>query len=283
VKHWGYGAAAYLFDYLDPVLRKKVVKEFKTSFEELKKFPQIDKKVADPFDFKKLLRKDTKKLPKRLVKQLKKFTKFFDEAVYNVSANLPQIQAAVRKWKWPLTPGDPTIYNRFLMKFDMNYDGRLNPREFILASLWYNKSSVGSPLCKNCYFEIGKVIDAIFLFIDCNNDGLLSAEELWNNLPLLKRNSEQTNIYQFGLDENIRTSAVNDFILKNWKIKEGFLTRTEFRVGILLGFWDRQAGLTKVLEKDERTLKKLRWHENNMIDTALYGFYKKKMAAGLIK
>ena len=165
----------------------------------------------------------------------------------------------------------------------MNYDGRLNPREFILASLWHNKQTVGSSLCDNCYFEVGKTLDAIFLYLDCDNDGLLSAEEIWGNLPNIKRDSEKWNMFAFGNAESIRTAAVNDFILKNSNIKEGFISRTEFRVGLLLGFWDRQTETTKIVHDESRTLKNLRWEEGDMIDIALYNYYRKKMMSGQIK
>jgi len=98
----------------------------------------------------------------------------------------------------------------------MNYDGRLNPREFILGSLHNNIQTVGSPLCDHCFFDISKNIDAIFLYLDCNNDGLLTAEEIWTNLPKMKRNTEKYNIFSFGNDENIRTAAINDFVLKKY-------------------------------------------------------------------
>lgn len=283
VKQWGYGPAAYFFDFIDPILRDPVVKEFTALYKDLLAFPQADSSIPDPFDFKKVIQKNSKNLTKQQIKQIKLFTKNFDPSVYNVSANLPQIQAAIKKWKWNVNPGDPTVFRRFIMNYDMNFDGRLNPREFILASVYNNQQTIGSPICDHCYFEIGKTFDAIFLYLDCDNDGLLSAEEIWRNLPSIKRNTEKWNMYAFGNDESIRTASINDFILKNSKTKDGFITRNEFRVGLLLGFWDRQTEKTKILTDDSRTLKNLRWEEGDMIDIALYNHYKKKMAAGLIK
>jgi len=113
-----------------------------------------------------------------------------------------------------------------------------------------------------------------------DNDGLLSAEEMWKNLAGMKRNTEKWNIFSFGNDENIRTAAVNDFILKNMKIKNGKLTRKEFRTGILLGIWDRQTEKTQIISDDSRNMKNLRWDENDMLDVALYNYYKKKMTKG---
>jgi hypothetical protein len=279
VKQWGYEAAAYFFDFLDPVLRKDVVKEFNAIVKDIKAFPATDKKVADPFDYKKLLAKGKGNLSKKQIKMLKKFTTNYDAKTYDASANLPQIAAALNKWKWQVSTEDPTFFMRFVQKYDMNFDGRLSPREFILSSLDYNRQTVGSSLCTHCYFEQGKTLDALFLYLDCDNNGLLSAEEIWHNIVNIKRDTNKWNMFAFGTNQSIRTSAVNDFILKNSKTKEGYLTRNEFRVGMLLGFWDRQADNIKVFEKDERSLKRLRWKEGDLLDNALYNYYRKKMIA----
>ena len=282
VKQWGYEAGAYFFDFLDPVLKDQVANEFDFIYSALTAFPTVDTSIPDPFDFKKMVAKGGNLTSKKL-KMIKKFTENYDPASYSISANLPQVQAAIVKWKWQINPGDPTYFRRFIQKYDMNYDGRLNPREFILASLWHNKQSVGSPLCDHCYFDVGKTLDAIFLYLDCDNNGLLSSEEIWGNLPKIKRVDQRWNMFAFGNDESIRTAAVNDFILKHGRTKDGFITRPEFRVGILLGFWDRQTETSKVLHDDSRTLKNLRWEEGDMIDIALYSYYKKKMMSGQIK
>jgi len=279
IKQWGYEAAAYLFDYLDPVLRKDIVTEFKAIAKEAKGFPATDSKVPDPFDFKKLLTKGKNNLSKGQVRMLKKFTKNYNPKVYDASVNLPQINAAMIKWKWRIDAEDPTFLMRFITKYDLNYDGRLNPREFLLATLWHNKQAIGSSLCTHCFNKIGKSLDAMFLYLDCDNNGLLSAEEIWTNLPSINRKTNKWNIFAFGNSQSVRTAALNDFILKNHKTKEGFLTKAEFRVGILLGFWDRQADDAQINDKEERTLKKLRWKEGDMIDIALYNYHKKQMIA----
>ena len=90
-------------------------------------------------------------------------------------------------------------------------------------------------------------------------------------------------MFAFGNDETIITASINDFILKNSKTKDGAITRNEFRVGMLLGYWDRQAENTAIHTDDKRNLKNLRWEEGDMIDIALYNHYKKKMVSGLIK
>lgn len=280
VKQWGYGPAAYLFDFLDPVLKQPVIEEFKAMHKDLLALPSEAADFTDPYDFKKLVSQDNSNLSKSMLRRIQLFTKNYDSSVYDVSANIVQLRAAVTKWKWAVNPGDTSFYQRFINKYDMNYDGRLNPREFILGSIYNNPQTVGSSLCERCFFDVGKTIDAIFLYVDCNNDGLLTAEELWKNLSGMKRNTQKWNIFSFGNDQNIRTAAVNDFILKNMKVKNGKLTRNEFRSGILLGIWDRQTEKTEIISDDSRNMKNLRWDENDMLDVALYNYYKKKMTKG---
>jgi EF hand len=280
VLQWGYGQASYFFDYLDPVLRDEVVKQYKGIWELAKTFPNVDSSYPDPFDFKNLITQDNAKLTKKVQQQLKLFTKNFDENIYNLSINAVQVKKAMNTFKWYVDPVNPNYPQKFVMKYDMNFDGRLNPREFILASIWHNKQMIGipPPVCEQCFFEVGKMIDAIFLYLDCDNDGFLSAEEIWKNLPNLNRKTETFNMFAFGVDTSIRTAAINDFILKHTNSKDGYISRREFKIGILLGYWDRQTEKDKILDNDSRTMKNLRWTENNMIDVALYRYYKTKMA-----
>ena len=278
VKKWGYGPISYFFDFLDPVLRDIVTKEFDSLYKDALTFPNEMDGFSDPFDFKRIISQNNSNLSKKMIKKIEIFTKNYDSTIYEMSANTVQIKQALSKWKWALNPGDPSVYQRFVTKYDMNFDGRLNAREIILGSLYQNKQTVGSSLCEHCYFEVSKTLDAMFLYLDCDNDGLLSSEEIWTNLRSFKRDSEKWNIFSFGNDENIRTAAINDFILKNMNIVKGKITRAEFRVGILLGFWDRQTEKTKILTDDSRNMKNLRWEQDDMIDIALYNYSKKKMA-----
>jgi len=268
---------------VDPVLQKLVVDEFSKMYLAAKEFPSSDSAYSDPFDFKKLISQDNAHLSKKVLKQLKLFTNNFDEGVFNSSLNAVQVRQSLMSWKWYMDPVNPDYPQRFVMKYDMNFDGRLNQREFLLASIWHNKQIIGSPapLCENCFFDVIKTIDAIFLYLDCDNDGFVSAEEMWTNLPNLNRKTDMFNMFAFGNDENIRTAALNDFVLKHSKSKDGFISRREFRVGVLLGYWVRQTDVKKgIVEDDSRTLKKLRWSQNNMVDVALYNYFKKKMSVG---
>ena len=283
VKEWGYGPAAYLFDFLDPIYVESVTKEMNMMFKSLKAFPRLDKDYKDPFDFKKLISLDSTLLNRKLLKQLKLFTKNYDPEVYNLSLNTVQVRKAMINWKWTGEKSNPNFAKKFVSRFDMNFDGRLNPRELVLGSIMNNRGIMGTQLCQQCFNNSTKSIDQVFLYLDCNDDGWLSAEEFWNNMNNLNRNTDKNNIFSFGVEDSIRTASINDFIIKNGKIKEGFITKEEFRQGLLLGFWDRQTEKTKILFDDSRTLKSHRWRDDDTVDISLYNYYKKKLDAEMPK
>jgi len=232
-----------------------------------------------------MITQDSSRLPAKVIEQLKRFTQNFDDEIYNLSVNTVQVNKAMQLFKWNTDPANLNSAKEFVTKYDMNFDGRLNYRELILGSIYHNKQLIGmpSPICDLCYFDIGKTLDAIFLYLDCDNDGFLSAEEMWTNLPKMNRSTAEWNIFQFGIDESIRTASINDFILKNSETRDGHLSRREFRIGLLLGFWDRQTEQRRILDDSSKTMRNLRWEEHNMIDVALYNYYKKKERAKLSK
>jgi len=148
-------------------------------------------------------------------------------------------------------------------RYDFDGDGRLNPREFIIMSIIHNKNVLGTT-CKHCYNDIiTKKIDPIFRFLDCNNDGKINSEDMWANFEGLKRapaNSGKYNIYGCTIKgKKYRTGSMNDFIIKNMKSFDGYLTKEEFRAAVLLGYWDRQTDIEKIYPDDTRTFKQLRW------------------------
>ena len=59
---------------------------------------------------------------------------------------------------------------------------------------------------------------------------------------------------------------MSDFVLKNHKAAEGFVNLDEFRMGVLLGFWDRQTDSVKIYKGDEKTLKNKRWLNEGLED-----------------
>ncbi len=278
VKQWGYGPSAYLLDFMDPVFQQALVKNFKTIYSAVQKLNMLDTKdYQDPFDRKKLLQSKIPSFQKMAKNKINK-------AVYEVSANANQINLAFQKFKWFKQPGSNDPAGDFVSKYDMDEDGRLNARELILGLIWNQRTAVITKKrsCINCLENLSKKLDALFVFLDCTNKGYLTAEELWNNLPKLSRGNRKWNVFAIENSDNIRTNAINDFILKNGKAVEGGLTKEEFRNGMLLGFWDRQTAEMGIVEDDSRNLKELRWNENGMNDTVAFLYYKEKLLAEMI-
>jgi hypothetical protein len=54
--------------------------------------------------------------------------------------------------------------------------------------------------------------------------------------------------------------------LKSHQMVEGKLTKVEFRLGILTGYWDRQTDNTKIYLDDAHNMKKLRWAQDGNVD-----------------
>ena len=281
VKKWGYGESAYLFDYLDPVFQKEAITAFQKLYDDLMAMSNADTpEYQDPFDVTKLISADNQYKKNSL--NLKHVSKNYDKSLYNLSVNSVQLREAMKKWDWFIDIGAQDYAINFIMKYDMNGDGRLNPRELVLGTIDHNKNALGSGNCKNCFQKFAQRLDAVFIYLDCDNDGFLSAEELWASLPKINRADSKYNIFGINNSDNIRTSAINDFVLKNGGGKEGSVTKEEFRNGILFGFWDRQTTESAIVVDDSRNLKYLRWTDGGVTDTAAFNHLKEQVLAELI-
>ncbi len=264
VKQWGYGKTAYLFDYLDSVLLEDVIKEFNKVYKDMFAINNADTSdYKDPFDIKKLMGTDEKK-KEYYIKKMEKINQNYEPKIYEVSVNAVQIHTAMPIWKWEIDVGLKDYAVSFIKKFDMNGDGRLNPRELILGTLEHNNHILGSAECTHCMEGVVGKIDAIFQYLDCDNDGKIISEDIYANLPQIKRSTSLFDIFAVGKSEGIRTDAVNDFILKNSKIEKGALNMKEFRKGILYGIWDRQTDYFKIHDGAERSMKNLRWSKEKI-------------------
>ena len=199
--------------------------------------------------------------------------KTFNPDVWKNSLPSTKIHMVVKNWGWENPYGNVNYAKKLTDKYDFNGDGRLSVSEFILWSILANRKIWRTPMCKNnCYEELFKnKIDPIYVYLDCDNDGLVSAENIWAGFHLLKRqNPKLYDIYSCQLptilNKGYRTSAPNDFILKNYEEHDGFVNLQEFRLGIILGYWDRLTMDDKILEDESKTLKNTRWLNNGAED-----------------
>jgi hypothetical protein len=267
------GEAAYLFDHLDYLLKKKLAAKFKTIYEEAKKSPYIIK--DDPYT------EDT--LKQQLVQGrdfrqgFAPYIKNFNQKAYEKGISVGQLKEMIYKGRW-YSELVKNFHKISFDKFDFNGDGRLDLYEFILFSIIHNKPIYGQKQCITnlCYDDIfAEVIDPMFQFFDCDKSGQISAEEIWKGLRLLKRpKDEKCNIFscklKLDLEKDYRTISVNDFVLLNDGKVEGYLDLEEFRSGILLGFWNRQVSPWDIVDDDKYTKKTDRW-DNDGADDKMCG------------
>ncbi len=275
VLKWGFGPVSYLFDYFDPVFRDPIVKEFHSIHKAvMKEDPENTPNYKDPFDLATKIANAAPEQQEALMRELKKFKKVYDPVVFKLSANAVQIYKSMKKFSWFIDPSVADYASDFVERYDINHDGRLSPRELVLGSIIFNKGILGSKRCKHCYSEIARRIGALFTYLDCGEIGFINADQLWKGLPSLRRPTTKWNIFGFHNSDNIRTNAINDFILKNQKAKDAYVSKEEFITGILLGIWDRQCADNAIVSDNSRNLKKLRWSNNEMRDTVAYNYVK---------
>jgi hypothetical protein len=268
IKEWGFGQASYLFDYLDPIFRDLVLIQFHNIYKAFKGMPPVDSTYLDPFDLKKVKPGlDATSLAKVRAHQ-KLMAEKLDSSVHDVSINAVQLHLGLKFNSWAYDKNASSDYAKeFIIKYDINLDGRLSPRELILASIWTNSAIFENGTCKMCYDNIVDQLDGVFHYMDCNGDGVLSAEEMFSKLPKMKRFTSRHNFFLLAHVATIRTAVINDFILKNMSAVKGVVNKKEFRQGVLLGFWDRQTDDHGIIGDDSRNLKKLRWEDDEITDT----------------
>jgi len=278
-KQQGFGPSAYFFDHLDPVMQKNITSEFMKIWESAKKIanPPADE-FQEPYTLDKIIfhlsgsEPLSSSIPEQ-INQMKKIKKDFNSEVWVNSISVAQLFKIISTWGWS-KPSDENFAKRLLDRFDFDGDGRLNPSEFILLSIINNAKILGEIECKtHCYNKIiSDLIDPIFTYLDCNKDNFVSSENLWVGMQSLRRPTWAYSMYLCRmptvLNNNFRTTSCNDFILKNFKEKDGFLNKQEFRIGMLLGYWDRHTDINKVYTDDSKNLKGVRWANNGWKDIA---------------
>lgn len=268
VKKWGYGDSAYFFDYLTPLILNDFLYECNEIYTDLLKInSNKDGGYLDPFDYMNFITPDMSDAQKNSILQdFHKINKNYKPEIFNISVNAVQIHKSMRVWKW-IFDSNRDYSKDFVIKYDANGDGRINPRELILGAIDSNRFIIASNKKSSHLFErtVPK-LNAIFYYCDCNSDGFITAKELWDNIPSMLRGSNNYNIFNLGSNNGLRTASINDFILKAMDKVDGAVTLNEFVTNILLGFWNRQLQETQILYDTSRSLIDLRWDSTDSID-----------------
>lgn len=269
----GFEDSAYLWDYMDGLMREKIVSAFKGIWEKSSKI-NSDPKVNNPYSLKNMLKYyaangggnditfDVEKENdnNKIIEVLKKFNKGIsaEETLYGIK--LDQLNQILQSLSLP-APSKPDALKILIDRYDFNGDGVLNKEEFLYMVILEAKDKLND---KNLFFEVcSTILDPMFEFLDCNHDGFITAEGLWTGLKDLKRpNSNEYNMYTCLSKESklpVRTTSVNDMVIKHHNIKTGALNLNEWRKAVLLGYWDRQVNGMKIFDGDENNKKETRW------------------------
>lgn len=273
-----FGPIAYLMDYLEDAfkLQNKLIQSvFKSIFEDAKA-QTAPAEFKDPYSLLKLATGNpmsTETLPnEELYQKWLLKDKKFNKDVYENSITVGQVATILKTWHWSHNKDNYALEAKSLVdEFDFDGDGRLNFREFVIALIVKTKSLAVTKTCTHCLEDIVlEIVDPIFTFLDCKQRGMINAEEMWNGLRFLNRkNMKAFDIYNCKIkDDRLRTSAVNDFVLKAGKKMLGFVNKKEFRLNILIAFWDRYTTPMGVEEAKEKLRKEKRWGPNGEKDSA---------------
>lgn len=265
----GFGKSAFYFDFIDELLLPVFIKNAKDIIESIRRFPIETSNYEDPYTLNKMLAVPLNTLLEdAMIRKLIQLKPDFDATLWKASINAVQLHLAIKEFKWPVKPGTTDPAKELIDKFDFNGDGRLSVYELIATTIYSNKSVFGEGRCTKCFEElIEDYLDPIYSFVDCDNTGKLTAENMYKGLRLLKRTTNKYNIFLCESDGQAhRTDSINDFILKSRKSFNGEVTKKEFILGHLVGFWSRQAERGSLLENNEKNRKEDRWTNPNSVD-----------------
>lgn len=292
LKKIGFEKSAYLFDFLDAALEQPIMlalqklwdSAFANKIEETYDLKNRKSENFNPYALQFLFKSN--ETDKFLICEIKKIRKNFNEKIYNESITLPQFRSAAKTWTYHKNKNDPLKF--IFDQHDLNGDGRLSRKEFILAFLETHKTTLGEPACieQPCIHSVIRdYVSVMFERIDCKDNEKVNAEEIWEGVKSLKRfirddkgaltNEKQNNFDMYQCEANgvkVHTNSVSDFVIKSQKTFTGYLDKTEFVRGIMLGYWNRNVDDLKFyldsekLEnlKESKSNKELRWNDNGV-------------------
>ena len=267
----GQGHSTYFFDFLDPLLQDKIVKEFSRIWEEAKNIELPNEKdYKDPYPLNAFLRVETNMTQDAILNIITERNHKFNKTLWNNSIDGRHIYSIVKKWKWGIRKIAYDDTAKYLVnKYDYNGDGRIDVKEFLIMMINQNRRSLDLPKekrCINCLETItDEFINPIYDYLNnrnCTSKGL-SSEQIWDGIKNLNRGTNLYDMYSCVLKEgHLRTNSVNDFVIKSMKKTSPYLTKEEFRSGIFIGYWTRQVTEDSIVLNDDINLKKYRWDGN---------------------
>lgn len=218
--------------------------------------------------------KDSDPVNEEVWGSIKALNKNFDRELYLKSITMIQLYHIFREWGWGTVGNDIFEIKKILDTYDFNGDGALNEEEFTILQIKYTIKS-GRQCRLHCFKKIiEKVLEPLFMYLDCDSDGFINSSNIWEGYKnILREPSDKYNMYkcQFPveLNKDYRTNSTNDLVLKGHFTADGFLTKNEFIKVILSGFWERMCspGGYAEFNTEAKTGVDIRWGNNGIEDT----------------
>lgn len=263
----GLDSSAYFFDYMDDTIALHIAMEFSTMWNNAKKEPLYPEDVY----------KDTYSLSDpNLIENKNEFensitTRTIFALIQNKKINIDSLHLSSSSNDIPLS---------IVSEYDFNGDGRLNAKEFLHLIIDISVAEMSKSTKRPFKNLIDVLIKKLFDTCDLCHNGYVKAEGIWKAMRNLNRvEKENYDIYKCTLYKrgNMRTSAVNDFVIKMMNERDGMLNRKEFTKGILYGYLNRNVKGVDVSLKDDFNLKQSRWNKGkDQVCEKIVSYYQNK-------
>jgi Ca2+-binding EF-hand superfamily protein len=218
---------------------------------------------------------DDAPVPDAIFAAIKSYNSAFDKSIWENGVTPMQVFHIMNEWGWGMPGEDRDMMDikKVVDTYDFNGDGNLNPEEFTIFQI-HQTIKVGHQCAKHCFRNIiDKVLEPLFMYLDCDSDGYINSHNMWEGLKNVKRGDGAKKFNMYGcifpveLNKDYRTNCTNDLILKATFAADGFLNKNEFIKAILTGFWERETD-TKSYGTNAETMEglKARWASNGTKD-----------------
>ena len=258
IKKWGMEQSIHLIDYVEKILLDPFYEDATSLYQTFSELPKTDEKYKDPFDYLNFI---TNSMTDEEIEKYKAnfalINELYVKEIYDNSLNAVQINKGMLNLGWEVE-GQINFAKNFVTKYDLNGDGALNPREFILGVIHkYSRRMSEQSQYKKLFPKSYKQLVTMFKYLDCDNDNYVSGSEMVEKIKLLKNGCANC---LFIKSHGLAEISVTDFILKSQDTKNGALNQNEFITGFLFGFWNRQCLVKGIMNKsnDDRSLRNLR-------------------------
>jgi len=265
---FGFGDSGYIFDYMDSVFQFDIVYHFLEIYWQMYTFKFENE--SDPYweeylsgrktVFQRKIQEETKAVKIDFTIKLDKEQKAFaipDRKLYDISIALPQFEYYFKQWSWNYQgKSDVDSAKHFLNNYDFNGDGRLSPRELLFGLIMEN---MDNDVCKFCLNDIRLKFDVMFKYMKCYEENHILVTQMAKKLRLFKRQSKQEYYLYNCHNESLINKFVTDFFSKTTKLEKLTiradnqlrLDNMRFRMGLFLGFWNRQVSDTQIYASEE--------------------------------